>query len=549
MNDLEFELENQIIIAQFGSTTKEVLEHLNYALTSDIIGVMANFQLKSLNEPLTSNGQLRLVRLHTSIGHKMYRRSLCFLLAKVLRKLYPNLITRISHSLGAAYLFRLILKDDPNLDQELIQCELENEVQKNQNINFHLLTYAEAKKRLENSGKTDQILLLAQKNNREVAAYESEGFWELAHFPLAHQTGILSVFRVELTEDVLLLHFPEKTYPLQMGSLKPQPKFNNIFKEYQRWADILGVPTVARLNQIASTSEVQEFIQVSETLHEKKLSNLADQIVQNENLRLILISGPSSAGKTTFTKKLAIHLRTVGLRPQIIGLDDYFVSREETPLGEDGLPDFECLHALDIPLLNQHLLQLLNGEEAELPIFDFKLGHRKNQRRKLNLGSKEVLLMEGIHALNDELTHLVPRVHKFKIYISALTQLSLDNNFRISTTDNRLIRRMVRDYQFRGYSALHTLRMWPSVRRGEDKNIFPFQETADAVFNSALDYEISVLKNYVLPLLKQVPSDDPQSTHALRLLDFLENFIPIPSQYVPPYSILREFIGQSGFRY
>ncbi len=548
MQELNFTCEGKSFTAKFGSTALEIFEKIIGELPGDVIGVMSDFQLKSLREPLFSDAELRLVRLNSSIGHKIYRRTLCFLLSKALRELRPGLLLRISHSLGGAYLFRFQNPDD-TIDPKSLQERIATMVREDLPIHYKILSFAEAKKRLESLNSLEQVLLIRQKNERQVPIYECEDFCELAQFPLAHRTGVFSLFEILPDEDGLLLRFPEKAWPLQFGELSRQPILNQIFKEYRGWADIIGITSVARLNQIAETPEIQEIIQVSETLHEKKLGELADKIVQNPEVRLVLVSGPSSAGKTTFTKKLAIHLRTVGLKPRIIGLDDYFVSREETPLDEEGKPDFESLRALDIDLLNDHLVKLLEGQEVPIPIFDFKLGRRKEQRRPLRLEKNEILMMEGIHGLNDELTPLVPAKNKFRIYISALTQLSLDHHFRISTTDNRLLRRMVRDYQFRGYSALHTLRMWASVRRGEDKNIFPFQNTADAVFNSALDYELSVLKNYVVPLLKQVPPDDPQSTHSCRLLEFLENFVPIPSHYVPPYSILREFIGQSGFRY
>lgn len=548
MTNLNFVIEGQTVQVKFGSTALEIFTRVTGDLPPDVIGVMADFQLKSLRQPLLSEAELRLVRLNSSIGHKIYRRSLCFLLSKAMRELAPEIELRISHSLGGAYLFRFQSSNN-DIDRDKLQDRLMAMVQEDLPIEYKVLTYAEAKKRLEALKQPDQVLLIQQKNNREVPIFECEDFCELAHFPLAHRTSVLQLFQILVDSEGLLLRFPEKTWPLNFSELNRQPILNQIFKEYRGWADIIGIPSAARLNQIAETPEIKEIIQVSETLHEKKLGSIADAIARNSEVKLVLVSGPSSAGKTTFTKKLAIHLRTVGLKPRIIGLDDYFVSREETPLDENGKPDFESLKALDIELLNLHLVKLLEGEEVAVPIFDFKLGRRKEHTRPLRLEKNEILMMEGIHGLNDELTPLVPRTNKFKIYINALTQLSIDHHFRISTTDNRLLRRLIRDYQFRGYSALHTLRMWPSVRRGEDRNIFPFQNSADAVFNSALDYELSVLKNYVVPLLKQVPPDDPQSTHSARLLDFLENFVPISSQYVPPYSILREFIGQSGFHY
>lgn len=545
---LEFRVEGAAVSAGPGVTALDLFERAGRPMDPEMIGVMVGFRLKSLREPLLCGAEVRAVRLNASIGHKMYRRTLCFLLAKALEELYPGLGLRISHSIGGAYLFRLS-DGSKTIDPSALEERMRHDVERDLPIEYRVLTFSEARRHLESHGNPDRLLLLEQKNEAEVPMFGCEGYWEPAQFPLAHRTGLLGVFRIETAEEGLLLHFPEKRWPLELSRITPQPVLDQVFAEYRRWADIVGVPTVARLNRLATSSDIQEIIQVCETLHEKKLGHIADRIAARPDVRVILVAGPSSSGKTTFTKKLAIHLRTVGLRPRIIGLDDYFVAREETPLDEEGKPDFESLGALDVELLNRHLVQLLNGETAEIPCFDFKTGRRKEQRRSLRLEAKDVLMMEGIHGLNEALTPLVPAANKFKIYISALTGLGLDSHYRISTTDNRLLRRLVRDAQFRGYSALHTLRIWPSVRRGEDRNIFPFQNSADAVFNSALDYEISVLKNYVVPLLKQVPPDDPQSTHSDRLLDVLENFVPIPGHLVPAYSILREFIGQSGFRY
>ncbi len=550
MIDLEYTLQDQSCLLPPGVDGKTVLEKFDFNTErDDLVGILTDFSLKSLSEPLLTSAAIAPVFLDGSIGHKMYRRSLCFLLEIAIKKLYPAITLRIGHSLGDGYAFTA---DSSELNQEMvtsIEKEMQSLVENNLDIRFSKVTFSKALNIFQNQGQEDVSLLISQKNEREVSCYQCGGWWELGHFPLVPKTGLLKIFALDIFQKGLVLRFPEKSWPLVLGKLQDKPLLSSVFTEYRTWAVILGVPTVARLNILSQTKEIQDIIQVSETLQENKLSHLAERIVENPLIRLVLIAGPSSAGKTTFTKKLAIHLRTVGLLPRIIGLDDYFVPRDETPMGPDGKPDFEALSALDIPLLNTHLTRLLQGETVGIPYFDFKVGHRKKETRPLTLGPKDILLMEGIHGINDQLTPLIPREHKFKIFLSALTQLSLDNRFRVSTTDNRLIRRIIRDFQFRGYSALHTLRMWPYVRRGEDRNIFPFQDSADGVFNSALDYELSVLKNYAIPLLKQVPPSDPQSNHAERLITFLENFTPIMAHYVPAYSILREFIGQSGFEY
>lgn len=546
---LEIRLLGQTVHVPFGSTALEVFKRQGLALGEQLIGVMADFQLKSLREPLLSEAELRPVTLDGSAGHRMYRRSLCFLLEIAVRTLYPEASLRISHSLGGGYLFLCENLEAEARTTKALEDFLRDLVQRDLPIHYRRLSFSRALEIFRAQGQQDTVLLFEQKNDREIPAFQCADFWEPAFFPLAYRTGLLRCFALEFVDRNLLLRFPEKRWPLELAPISPKPMLDKAFEEYRRWAEVQGIPTVARLNQIAQSSEALEFIQASETLHERKLAALADRIADDPAIRLVLIAGPSSAGKTTFTKKLAIHLRTVGLRPRIVGLDDYFVDRDQTPLGSDGQPDFEALEALDLELLNQHLVELLEGREIQAPIYDFKTGRRKEQRRPIRLQKGEILLIEGIHGLNDRLTASVGEGQKFRIFISALTQLSLDRRFRISTTDNRLIRRLVRDYQFRGYSALHTLRMWPSVRRGEDRNIFPFQERAQAVFNSALDYELAVLRTYAIPLLRQVPPSDPQSTHALRLIEFLEHFVPIPAHLVPPYSILREFIGQSAFRY
>ncbi len=304
------------------------------------------------------------------------------------------------------------------------------------------------------------------------------------------------------------------------------------------------------LNEKIRDGGIREFVRVAEALQDKKIAQIADKIVERrDQTRLVLIAGPSSSGKTTFSKRLMIQLRVVGRNPVTISLDDYFQEREKTPRDEQGNYDFEALHALDVELLNAHLLALFRGEEIEVPSFDFVAGRRKPKGSPMRFPERGVLILEGIHGLNDELTPLVDRALKYKIYVSALTQLNLDDHNRIATTDNRLLRRMVRDNQFRGHSALITLSMWPSVRRGEDKNIFPYQNTADSAFNSALDYELAVLKIFAEPLLKTVKPDVPQYQDARNLMSFLSNFAPLQPRWVPPTSILREFIGESEFKY
>jgi uridine kinase len=325
----------------------------------------------------------------------------------------------------------------------------------------------------------------------------------------------------------------------------------SVYSEQKKWGRIVGVHSVGLLNRMVSNRTIRDYIRIAEAFQEKKLAEIADRIYERrDDVKAVLIAGPSSSGKTTSAKRLSIALKVLGIEPIAISLDDYYVGTDKTPLDEKGQPDFECLEALDVPYLNQQLLSLLAGEEVVLPLFDFKLGKRKEEGgRKIRLDRRTMLIIEGIHGLNDALTPQIKRETKFKLYVSALTQLNLDDHNRIPTSDNRLLRRMVRDYQFRGAGATRTFNMWPSVQRGERKHIFPFQNGADAAFNSALDYELAVLKFYAEPLLRSVKPGMKEYSEASRLLSFLENFAPIPPQYVPGTSILREFTGESEFKY
>ena len=393
-------------------------------------------------------------------------------------------------------------------------------------------------------------LIIKYKNESIIPVYSIEEWKDIAYEPLLPTTGILKTFDIIEYDTGFILRFPHSSTPNIMSNFEDNPLLKSIYTEYKAWGKVHSVDSVGKLNWLSDEKKIKDFIRVAEALQEKKLSHIADDIAQKRNrLKIVLIAGPSSSGKTTFTKKLAIHLRVNGLNPQLISLDDYYVNRELTPKDENGHYDFEALEAIDISLLNSDLLRLFKGDAIEIPSFNFKTGVREYKGNRIKMEERSILLMEGIHGLNDRLTEKIPSAQKFKIYISALTQLNIDNNNRIATTDNRLIRRLVRDYQFRGFPALKTLGMWDSVRRGEKKNIFPFQNNADAAFNSALDYELAVLKNLAVPILKTVKPWYKEYSEAKRLLNFLNNFIAIQPKLVPYNSILREFLGDSDFKY
>ncbi len=516
-----------------------------------LVAALVNNELCSVFERLEVNCRIEPVLLNSVQGAAVYRRSLCFILAIAARELFPNRALILGHSLGNGY-FHTFSDDKPiTLDDiEKLQARMKGIVAEDQAIKHAVISYQDALRSFEHSKQTETLLLLKQMNDSRIPVNTCRGFMDLAIAPLVPTCGVLKVFELLPYEQGFVLRYPPSGNHESLEPFQDNPVLYSVYNEYKRWGRILGVSSVGSLNRMNRPKEIKGFIQVVEALHNKKIAEIADRISERSGeVRAILIAGPSSSGKTTFSKKLAIQLTVMGLRPIAISLDDYFVNRDKTPLDDKGEPDFECLESLDVDFLNEQLVQLMAGRRIELPLFDFKTGSRRASGKMVEMGERDVLVLEGIHGLNDRLTHRIPRDHKYKIYVSALTQLNLDDHNRIPTTDNRLLRRIVRDYQFRGRLALETLKMWPSVQRGERLHIFPFQNTADAAFNSALDYELSVLKIYAEPLLKEVKPFDAEYAEAIRILSFIDYFTPIPPQFVPRDSTLREFIGESDFKY
>lgn len=536
----------------FGTRAGIILQEKHKPEDGKLIGALINNEVHSLASRIVVNGDLAPLTLQSPEGIRIYRNTLCFLLEMSARKLFPSRSLRISHSLGNSYYYHF--SDlQPVTDQELktlefVMRDLERE---NWPIIPRMLSYQDAVEWIKKAGQNDTALLLENLNKNTIRFNECRDYLALYHNPLADSTGACGVFELLKYQDGFLLRFPPEKDPDNLEEFSDTPKLFTIYNEHKQWGKILGVDSIGRLNSlITGKDRIDEFIQLSESLHNQKISRLADSVLEKKGtVKVILIAGPSSSGKTTFTKKLAIALKVVGFKPEMVSLDDYYKPKDQAPLDDQGQPDLEALEALDIERLNQNLLDLFSGEEALLPVFDFRCGQRRETGRPLRMDNDTILLMEGIHGLNDRLTPLVPAERKFRIYISALTQLNLDDLNRVPTTDNRLIRRMVRDYQFRSYTAQDTLQIWSSVSRGERRNIFPFQGSADAMFNSALDYELSVLKVFAEPLLRSVKPTSKEYSEACRLLSFLSNLSPIPSEMVPRYSILREFIGNSGFKY
>ena len=516
---------------------------LAYCNTHDsvVFGMKVNNELVPLNKMIDVRASIQPVLKGTYDGSNIYRRTLCFLLAAAARKVYPDLRLLVGHSFGYSYYYTFEGARAADIDLKLIEDKMHEMVDADLPIQTQSVAYAEALELFANTNQPDAYRLLSYNSKPKITINILDDYYDLYFQPLMDRVGYLKVFGLMKYQDGFLLRFPATADTDTLPEFKDIPPLFTVYKEYKTWGKMIGVSSVGQLNEIIENRKTKDFVEITETLQNNKLAHIAEQIKKRENVKVILIAGPSSSGKTTSAKKLSMQLRVVGYEPYVISLDDYYVGRDKTPRDKDGKFDFECLEALDVPLLNELLLKLFAGEEVELPSYNFKTGERFYTGKKLRLNSRSILIFEGIHGLNDSL--------KFKIYLSALTQLTLDDHNRIPTSDNRLLRRIVRDAQFRGSSASVTIGMWSDVRAGEAKHIFPYQNTADVIFNTALDYELSVLKIYAEPLLRAVKPTDPAYSEASRLLIFLNNFLSVSPSFVHGQSILREFIGDSDFSY
>jgi uridine kinase len=536
-----------------GTRVEEIFQHSEFIAEQrqPVVAALANGALVSLTYRIEVNSSVEAVLLASRLGANVYRRSLCFLLAISAKQLFPERRLVIGHSLGRGYFY--YFEGTPEVSREDIRklkARMQEIVAQGCPILRRVISYPEAVRYFEQNNQPDTVLLLKNRNDQKIAVFSCGEFLDLAHAPLVPNTGMLEVFDIVPYPPGFLLRYPPWNQPGKLAPFQENPVLFSIYREYKDWGKILNVRCVGHLNDLIRSRTVRQFIQVAEALHDKKIALIADKICEHrDEVKLVLIAGPSCSGKTTFAKKLSVQLQVLGRNPFSISQDDYFLPRERTPLDEEGNYDFENIRAIDVELMNADLLRLMGGEEVLIPRFDFHSGQRVAAKTAQTLPDRAIIVLEGIHGLNDDLTPAIPRKQKYKIYVSALTQLNLDDHNRISTTDNRLLRRIVRDSQFRGHSALETLRMWESVRRGENINIFPFQNSADSAFNSALDYELSVLKVYAEPLLKSVKPAQEGFHEAVQLHSFLNNFAPIPPSWVPEYSILREFIGESSFKY
>lgn len=516
---------------------------------SPVVAAKVNNVVRGLDFCLDGDCRVELLDLESDDGMRVYTRSLIMVLARAVGEVLPGSSVNVLHTLGNGVYGEVQYRRPLKMrDIEAVEERMREIVAGDEPILKRQMKREEAIRIFQVTGQPDKAALLKYLQSPTVNVYTCGWLHDYSLNPLVPRTGLLKTFRLRYYLPGFILELPRQDNPEVIPDYVEQGKLANIYFEAEKWGKILNVQYVSSLNEIVARGDIGDLIRVAEAFHEKKIGQIADLIAANiDRIRVVLIAGPSSSGKTTFAQRLGVQLRVNGIRPVAISLDDYFVDREKTPRDENGEYDFESIDAIDRPLFNEHLIKLIQGEEVELPSFNFKTGKREFRGNVLKLGPSDLIIIEGIHGLNDELTISIPKGRKFKIYVSALTQLNLDNHNRIATTDLRIIRRIVRDYKYRCYSALETIRRWPSVRRGEERNIFPFQEYADVMFNSALVYELAVLKKFAEPLLEQIGQEHPEYAEARRLRKFLSYFLSIDDQEVPSNSIIREFIGESCF--
>ncbi len=536
-----------------GISLIEIYRDLKIELNYPVMAARVNYKVEDLNFIIYKPKDIEFIDLSSPSGMRVYVRTLSMVLAKAVSELYPDAVLRIEHPISKGYYCQIGNMGKP-IDPE-ITLAIKNRVkqiilQAKQIICEEKQTREVKELFVNQANQNDKTTLFETLGNPYFRFFRIDDYIDYYTGVLLPSTDYLGLFDLIQYYDGLLLRVPSRENPNELDDVVLFPKMFDIFKEYMGWNKIMNLNNVGDFNIACQKNQSFNLIKVSEALHEKKVASIADMISQrSEKVRFVLVSGPSSSGKTTFSKRLSVQLIVSGLKPVVLSLDNYFVNRDETPLDEHGEWDFEHLHALDLTLFNKNLKQLLNGEEIEIPFFNFEDGKRYFKGEKLKLHEDSVLIMEGIHALNPDLIPDIPSDTTFKIYVSALTTISIDNHNWVPTTDTRLLRRIIRDYRFRNYSARETIARWPSVRRGEEKWIFPYQEQADVMFNSALLFELAVLKKHAEPILAEVPKYCDEYTEAHRLGKFINYFVPIHDREIPPTSLLREFLGGSSFRY
>lgn len=537
-----------------GSSLLDIYNGFNLVMPYGPVSAKVNNKVESLDFRVYYNKDIEFLDITSSSGMRTYVRSLFFILVKAVEELYPQGSISLEHPISKGYFCKL------HIDRTIGLDDVQRIKQKMQEIIAADIPYTRTEchtekvvRLFEERGMPDKARLLDTYGQLYSYYYQLGDTVDCYYSSLVPSTGYIHLFDIVKYYDGLLLRIPNRENPTKLEEVVKQEKMLEVFQEYHRWNQILGISTVGDLNVACNEGHATDLINVSEALQEKKIAQIADEITHRDQdgkrVKLVLISGPSSSGKTTFSKRLSIQLMTNGLKPYPISLDDYFVNRNDTPLDENGKHDFESLYAVDLPFFEEQLSTLLNGGEVELPRYNFTTGKREMSGKKLRIDEHMILIIEGIHALNPALTPHIPNENKYKVYVSALTTILLDNHNYIPTTDNRLLRRIIRDYKYRNYSAEETIARWPSVRAGEEKWIFPYQENADAMFNSALLFELAVLKDYVEPVLRKVPNRCPEYSEAHRLLRFLNYFVSVQDKELPPTSLLREFLGGSSFQY
>ena len=535
---------------EIGSTLFDVFSSFDLKMTHGPVSARVNNKVEGMHYRVYNSKDVEFLDMNSASGSRAYTRTLFFVLCKAVQDIYPNTDVVIDIPVSNGFyvdirLGRPVVDEDVNILRRRMQEIIDSKIP----IRRFTVPTEEAIALFQEKGDVEKVKLLRTSGSIYTTYYKIGEYVDYYYGTLLTNTSQLYLFGLEKYYDGMLLRIPSVSNPDELGEMTRQDKMFDIFKEHHRWQEILGIRTVGDFNQAIDAGHATDIINISEALQEKKLAKIAEEIASRKGVKLVLLAGPSSSGKTTSCKRLSIQLAVNGLKPLQISLDDYFVDRDKTPKDENGDFDFESIYALNLDLLNEQFNALFRGEEVELPKYDFPSGKSVKSGKKLKLEPNNVLVVEGIHALNPELTAHVPEEQIFRVYASALTTILLDNHNYIPTTDNRLLRRIIRDYKYRGVSAQETIRRWPSVRSGENKWIFPFQENADAMLNTAMLYELSVLKMQAEPLLQQVPENCEEFAEAYRLLKFLKYFKGIPYNNLPPTSLLREFLGGSSFHY
>ena len=535
---------------EIGSTLFDVFSAFDLKMTHGPVSARVNNKVEGMHYRVYNSKDVEFLDMASASGSRAYTRTLFFVLCKAVQDIYPNTDVVIDIPVSNGFyvdirLGRPVVEEDVNI----LRCRMQEIIDAKMPIRRYMVPTEDAIALFQEKGDVEKVKLLKTSGSIYTTYYKIGEYVDFYYGTLLTNTSGLYLFGLEKYYDGMLLRIPSLKDPDKLGEMTKQDKMFDIFKEHHRWQDILGIRTVGDFNQAIDAGHATDIINISEALQEKKIANIAEDIANRQGVKLVLLAGPSSSGKTTSCKRLSIQLAVNGLKPLQISLDDYFVDRDRTPKDDNGEYDFESIYALNLDLLNEQFNALFRGEEVELPKYDFPSGKSVKSGKKLKMEPNNVLVVEGIHALNPELTAHIPQEQIYRVYASALTTILLDNHNYIPTTDNRLLRRIIRDYKYRGVSAQETIHRWPSVRAGENKWIFPYQENADAMFNTAMLYELSVLKMQAEPLLQQVPENCEEHAEAYRLLKFLKYFKGIPYNNLPPTSLLREFLGGSSFHY